>query len=153
MTTFEAMMQWLHADQTGSLVFDERPFVSYSAVVWKKPTGKVYSVRNATDIDEVYSGTMSVYFKCYEPFGKMAYTSYDTVDTDGAMKCCGILEKEEMPSPVLPQAGTYLVYNPGTEICNTVIRIAGTAPNGLTISNGTGDVCKLVSLPSSGYLE
>ena len=38
----------------------------------------MYTVRNDNDLDEVYSGTMSIFFKCYEPFGKMAYTSYDT---------------------------------------------------------------------------
>ena len=151
--TFEDMIRWIHYDNKGDQVFDDRPFVTYSAVVWKKPTGKVYTVRNDNDLDEVYSGTMSIFFKCYEPFGKMAYTSYDTYDADGAMDHCGILEKNEMPVDISPALGTYLIYNPGTEPCDTIIRIGGTAPNGLTIQNSSDDVCKIVSLPSSGYLE
>lgn len=83
----------------------------------------------------------------------MDYIAYDTIDKDGAANHCGILEINEMPDAILTESGTYLVYNPGTEVCDTVIRIAGTAPNGVLIENNNGDICKLVSLPSSGYLE
>lgn len=151
--TFEDMICWIHSDNKGDQVFDDRPFVVYSAVVWKKPTGKVYTIKNENDINEVYSGTISIFFKCYEPFGKMTYNAYDTYDVDGAMAHCGIIEKSEMPDKISPSVGTYLVYNPGTEVCDTIIRVAGSAPNGLTIENSSGDICKQVSLPSSGYLE
>ena len=83
----------------------------------------------------------------------MAYISYDAIDEDGAESHCGILKKGEMPSPIEPAAGTYLVYNPGTEPCGATIRIAGRAPNGLMIENSFGDKCKILSLPESGYLE
>lgn len=130
MNVFEDMIQWLHRDVTGDLVFDERPFVTYTATTWKKPTGKVYSIRKDDGIEELYSGTMSVFFKCYDPFGRMAYTAYDTYDTDNAQAHCGIIESREMPEALSPTLGTHLIYNPGTEICDTVIRIGGTAPNG-----------------------
>lgn len=46
------------------------------------------------------------------------------------------------------------MYNCGTEPCDTKITIAGTAANGLTITNKTnGTKCALSSLPSTGKLE
>lgn len=151
--TFEKMMVWLHQDAYGDQVFDDRPFVAYSAVVWKRPVGKVYSTHDDGRVEETYSGTMTVYFKCHNPYGKMLYTSYEDYDADDAMKHCGIISKSEMPPTVDTELGTYLIYNPGTELCNTIIRVGGSAPNGLTISNSNGDKCVITSLPTSGYLE
>lgn len=155
MSTFERAIGWIKHGEQGEQVFDDRPFVSYSVVVWKKPTGKVYSVKHANGIEPVYSGTLTLYFKAYNPFGKMAYTSYDTYDSDGASRHCGIISKDEMPPTPTKDSRSFLVYNPGTETSDMIIRIGGSAPNGLTITNETtGDVCRLLSLPAApDYLE
>lgn len=151
--TFEKMMVWLHQDTCGDQIFDDRPFVAYSAVVWKKPAGKVYSTHNEGEFEITYSGTITIYFKCHNPYGRMLYTSYKDYDTDGANKHCGIISESEMPPIAKAEPGTYLIYNPGTEVCDTLIRIGGFAPNGLTISNSNGDKCVITLLPTSGYLE
>lgn len=68
---------------------------------------------------------------------------------------CGMLEKDEMPEDPSVNTRDFLIYNPGTETCETLIRIGGSAgEDGVTITNNTnGSECKLLSLPSSGYLE
>lgn len=55
-----------------------------------------------------------------------------------------------MPPTLSAAAGSYLVYNPGTEKAFATIRAAGSAPNGMTITNRTtGDICTLLALPSA----
>jgi len=145
------MIQWLHRDREGKLIFDDRPFVYYNARLAKVVEGKIYTANHEHKwgTETLYSGTITITFKAYDPFGKMTCISYDEYD-EGAMARSGIIKTDEMPPSILPSVGDYLVYNPGTEITDTVIRIAGTAPNGLTITNRTtGDVCKIVSLPSA----
>lgn len=152
------MIQWLHRDKVGKLVFDDRPFVYYDARVAKTIEGKTYTTGHEHKYgdERLYSGTITITFKADDPFGKMTYTYYDENDIDNAMARCGIISKEEMPTAVLPAIGDYLIYNPGTETSDTVIKIAGKAPNGVKITNRTtGDVCELITLPSSSseYLE
>ena len=77
-----------------------------------------------------YSGTVTVYFKAYEPFGKMRYMSYDSYDVDGAAMHCGIIATNEMPPSITPTTGSFLVYNPGTQYADVIIRVGGEAPNG-----------------------
>lgn len=99
--------------------------------------------------EKLYSGTITVTFRADDPFGKMAYTCYEENDVDNAMARCGIIRKDEMPPEIQPKAGNYLIYNPGTEISDTTIYIAGDAPNGVKITNHTtGDICELLALPS-----
>ena len=105
--------------------------------------------------ETVYSGTMTITFSAEDPFGRMSYISYEGQDVDEAQKRCGILPASMMPPTVLANTGEYLIYNPGTEIADTVIRIGGKAPNGVTIENMTnGDKCILLTLPPSpDYIE
>ena len=152
MDTFERIIQWLHRDREGKLIFDDRPFVYYIARVSKVVEGKVYSSSHLHKWgnETLYSGTFTVTFKAYDPFGRMTCVSYPDFDKDGVIDHSGIMREDEMPPAIQPQTGDYLVYNPGTETTDTFISIAGTAPNGLMIRNATtGDVCEIVSLPSS----
>lgn len=156
--TFERMYQWIHRDQAGKLIFDDRPFVYYNVYPSQKPTGKLYPSSdscNSYNKDKLWSGTLTLYFKAFEPFGYMNYTSYEGYDIDGASMYCGIIESHEMPPKIEPSVGDYLVYNPGTEVADTVIRISGTAPEGVSIVNyTTGDKCVLLTLPPDpDYLE
>lgn len=148
----EKMYQWLHRDYEGKLVFDNRPFVYYEVRPSKPPKGNLYPTTeycNSTGVT-LWSGTLTLYFKGYEPHGKMSYIFYEETDVDNAKDHCGILPRSKMPSQISPQAGSYLVYNPGTEKTNTVIRIAGHAPNGVTITNNTtNEKCTLLHLPAN----
>ena len=148
----EKMMMWLGKDRMGDLILDDRPFVRYSPTrISKIVTGKFYPCTTAVSQEMGYSGTMTIQFKCYSAYGEMDKISYDGYDEDGASRYCGILEKSMTPQTLAPSAGDYLIYNPGTQTCDTVITIAGSAPNGVTITNETnGTKCSLVALPSSG---
>ena len=66
-----------------------------------------------------------------------------------------MLKNDEMPAEPTTESRSFLVYNPGTETCETLIRIGGTVgTNGVTIKNDTNNTeCKQLSLPSDGYLE
>lgn len=142
---FEQMLQWIHRDAKGRLIFDDRPFVYYDVCPWKKPEGKIYPMGNSNEgsVDStLWGGTLTLFFKAYDPFGKMLYKSYDDYDFDGAGISSGILETSQMPPSIEAITGDYLVYNPGTETANTIIRIAGSAPNGVMIRNYTnGTAC------------
>lgn len=147
---YERMLQWLHRDREGKLVFDDRPFVYYTVRLAKVVEGKIYTTghEHKWGSETLYSGTITITFNAYDPFGKMTYISYDGYD-EGIMSRSGIIPTDEMPPAIQPSVGNYLVYNPGTEMTDTVIKIAGTAPNGITIRNQTtGDVCEFISLPS-----
>ena len=140
----------------GEQVFDARPFVVYRSVRPKKTVlGKIYTGEYGDRSQILYSGTFTVDFSCYEPYGYLKYKAYDTYDNDGAGMYCGILEQNEMPDVPDETDGSFLIYNPGTEVCNTLIRIGGTTgDDGLTIKNITNETqCVLSSLPQDGYLE
>ena len=96
---------------------------------------------------------MVVTFTAYWPFGYMKYKSYAGTDKDGATNFCGILPSSMMPAAPTTSSTEFLVYNCGTEKCDTQIIIGGTAANGLTLTNQTnGTKCVLTSLPASGNL-
>lgn len=153
--TREKIRWWLDQKTMGELEFDERPFVVYRCVRPKKTVlGKIYTGQYG-DSQELYSGTFTVEFSCYEPYGYLKYKTYDTYDKDGAGMYCGMLEQSEMPAAPAVTDRSFLIYNPGTEVCDTLIRIGGTTgAGGLTIKNITNETqCKLSSLPQNGYLE
>lgn len=148
-TTYERMCQWIHPGQQGKLIFDERPFVYYDAIVAKVPTYKIYMTGDR------FSGTISLFFKAEDPRGRMTYISYDTMDYDAAEQSTGIIENTMMPPAPTKTSRDFLLYNPGTVPCDLTIRIGGTAAKGLTITNMiNGNECVLTSLPSgSDYIE
>ena len=153
--TKERMMQWQDRKTDGRLIFDERPYIYYNVRPSKKPTGKMYTTHHDGFLPDTYSGTQTITFKAYDPYGYMLYSAYDDIDIEGAQKYSGILHVSEMPTPPSTASKSFQLYNCGTETCNTVIRIAGTAPNGLVIKNKTNDqMCSILSLPAApSYLE
>lgn len=136
----ESAVGWFYRGRTGELVFDDRPFVVYTATVSSAVEGTLYNGKDAT---------LTIKMMAYDPFGKMTKKELDGMDEDGSTLYSGIVPKESMPTP--PTApGDYLLYNPGTEMADTVITIAGTAPNGVIIENRTtGDICKFLTIPAS----
>ena len=152
----ERIRAWLDRETMGELVFDDKPFVVYRSVRPKKTlAGKIYTTRYDNMSQDQYSGTFTIDFAVYEPYGYLSYKSYSGVDLDGAAQYCGILETNEMPSSPLTSSRNFLLYNPGTQTCHTVLTIGGTVgTGGQTITNATnGTKCKLSSLPASGYLK
>lgn len=58
-----------------------------------------------------------------------------------------------MPAAPTTSSRQFQIYNCGTEDADTIITLAGSAPNGMTITNLTnGNVCTITSLPISGNL-
>ena len=154
--TREQIRMWLDQNTMGEQVFDDKPFVSYRSVRPRKTVlGKLYTIRHDKDIQDLYSGTFTVDFSIYEPYGYLTYKSFENTDQDGAENYCGMLKTSEMPASPTIASRSFLIYNPGTQACDTLIRIGGTVGSGgVTIQNMTnGAICKLTSLPSSGYLE
>lgn len=153
--TKEKMMLWQDRKTSGLQVFDERPFVYYKVHPTKKLTGKIYQHQTPGYGITQYSGTFTITFTAYDPFGYQTEKCYEDYDMSGIHQYCGILEKNEMPKEPLPTDRSIMVYNCGTERCGAVIRIGGTAPNGQTITNMTNNnVCKLLTLPpESTYQE
>lgn len=136
----EAIVNWFYRAREGQLIFDDRPYVAYDVVVSSVTDGNLYNGKDAT---------LTIKMKAFTPYGKMLYKATDAMDKDGAHVTTGIVEEACMPKLSLA-AGDYLLYNPGTEYADTTIRLAGTAPNGVSIENRTtGAVCKLLAIPSS----
>ena len=151
----ERMLQWLDRKTEGDLIFDDRPFVKYHVRPTKRIELRSYVHSGNVRGNDLYSGTFTIVFTAYDPLGEMMYRFYDGVDQDGAGNYCGILDKSEMPAAPSAESRDFIMYNCGTEQANTIIRIAGTAPNGLTIRNRTnGQTCVIRALPpETGYLE
>lgn len=136
----EEIINWFYRARTGRLVFDDRPFVYYTATVSSILEGSLYNTKDAT---------LTIKMEAFDPFGKMLYKDLDSADSEKAQKTTGMVYREQMPK-ISTKPGEYLLYNPGTEMADTIIRIAGTAPNGVLIENRTtGEICRIVSLPSS----
>ena len=149
--TFTNMRRWLAKDKVGKLVFDTRPDVYY----WVRPTEHInpatYSAEHGWLSQPLFSGTFTVTLTAFNPFGFMRIISYENLE-DGIMtRYSGILPREMMPA--LPDVADtdFLVYNPGTQRCETVIELAGSAPSGLVIRNlSNGSCCKIAGLPAEG---
>ena len=153
--TYEKMKQWLSGRHSGRLIFDDKPWKYYDVYITKKPSGKQYS-QHEHGMEPLYSGTFSITFTAYEPFGKLEYSSYDTVDTDGVTRYCGMLEKSKLPAAPELSDRRFIFYNCGTETAPTIIRVGGTTDkDGFVIRNETtGQKCRLIALPPSpAYLE
>lgn len=59
-----------------------------------------------------------------------------------------------MPDPPLVSDTSFLLYNPGTEMADTVISLSGDVGSGLLIRNlTTGQRCAVRGLPASGLLD
>lgn len=152
--TREAIRRWLDRGTSGELIFDRRAYAAYNVFPTKITTGKIYAVYHPEQNTETYSGTFTVTFSAYEPYGYLRYKSYDTVDVDGATQACGMVSMDMMPAEPTTADTSFLLYNCGTQPCATVFRLSGTAADGLTITNKTnGTKCELTSFPSTGYLE
>lgn len=72
----------------------------------------------------------------------------------GEAEATGILPDAMMPPAPVAAGGSFLIYNPGTERAQTVIRVTGDAGDGVVVRNfTTGQRCKIVNLRPDSLLE
>ena len=103
---------------------------------------------------KLYAGTFTATFTCYEPFGHMFQTSYSGDIDDRTLAHTGLLPAAIMPASPTLETRSFLIYNPGTELAHTVIRIAGDVGSSMLIRNlTTGQRCKVIGLHSDSLLE
>lgn len=151
----EDMVKWLDRRTSGYLIFDERPYARYFVRPTKRIEPKNYGLGYGTN--RRYSGTLTITFTAYWPFAELIYTDegtapmseYDEVD---------LLPAAEMPSSDVHALTETLVYNPGTELGQSIIRFAGsTGSSDLVIRNvANGDECVLkagLTTATGEYLE
>lgn len=148
--TREKIKQWVRRDSAGQLVFDDKPFVYWDVRPGKIPVGNWYMDNNDT-----HSGTVTLTFNCYDPFGHLT-RKYNTpsntgVHDDGASDYCNLIMYDEMPADPVPTDTSFNVYNPGTEECGLTIEISGTTSNPFRFFNATNNTeCVFESLPADG---
>ena len=142
----QAIKNWLHRDSSGSLIFDEMPFVYWNVRPGKIPVGNWY-----LDIDEKNSGVVTITFNAYEPFGYLT-RKYNTVQnpTDNSDMYCNFLYVDDMPDEPTANSTQFDIYNPGTEACGMTIELAGTTNNRFRFFNETnGTYCEFGSIPGN----
>ncbi len=77
-----------------------------------------------------HSGTFEAHFTAHEPFARMLGTSYAGSCCDTVLNETGILSAAMMPESPSVVDDFFLLYNPGTEMAHTVIRMAGEVGDG-----------------------
>lgn len=119
----------------------------YTVRPTKALTYKIYPAENGH-----ISGTFTVTFTAYDPCGYLLYDKLDTTNPDSvkAADYCDILAGSYMPAAPDLNTDDFLLYNCGTEPCDTRICIAGLANDTVKIHNLTNNqTCTLN--PLTGY--
>lgn len=146
--TREKIRRWLSRDTSGKLIFDDRPFVYYNVRPADVPAGEIYNDTGK------YSGTFTITFNAYNPFGYLSRKSNTGDEDDYAEDYCGIIPASMMPAPPTVDSRSFMVYNPGTECCGLDLKIAGSASNPIRfINKRNGSNCVISSFPETGLLE
>lgn len=148
----EGIYRWLDRRYNGELIFDSKPYVAYDVHPSKKIQIALYD-HDADDGSTVYSGTFTVNFTCYTPFGRLLHNSCTGTPSHDESVGTGLLPTAMMPAVPTASSTSFLMYNPGTENADTLIRLSGNVGTGLTIRNlTTGQQCRIVGLQSSSLL-
>lgn len=143
----EDIRKWLHRDTHGQLVFDDMPFVYWNVRPTKIVTGNEYNDSGR------YSGTFSIEFRAYDPFGYLTRKSNSGSETDNASDYCDLLPTGSMPAAPTTSDRAFNIYNPGREVCGLTIRIAGSASNPIEFLNTTNETrCIITELPVGGLI-
>ena len=147
----ENIYRWLYRGTRGRLIFDHKPYCYYDVAVSKRIVITLYDYSDESG-GKLYSGTFTASFTCYEPFGMMFQTNYTTEPGSAALARTGMLPASMMPEAPSIASRSFLLYNPGTEVAHTIIRVAGDVGDGMLIRNlTTGQRCRItlirISLP------
>ena len=121
------------------------------------PTKRIQISLYSSDLPEGtrYSGTFTATFTCYDPFGRLLKSELDTASTEAELSETGLLSAEMTPEAVTTGSSFFLLYNPGTEVGHSIIRLTGdVGEDGLLIRNlTTGQKCKVVNLKANSLLK
>ena len=140
----QAIKEWVRRDSNGMLVFDDMPFVYWVVRPADIPVGNWY-----IDNNEKHSGTVTIKFKAYEPFGYLI-RKYNNGQNDGAEDYCNLIDYSDMPAAPTTSSTSFEVYNPGTEACGMSIELAGSTNNPFRFFNdGNGTSCVFTGLPGN----
>ena len=141
--TREKIRRWLGRDTSGTLVFDDKPFVYWNVRPASVIPGNIY-----LDTNESYSGTFTIKFTAEDPFGYL--TRKSGITDDHAEDYCGIIATASMPSAPTTSSTSFDVYNPGTECCGLNIVVSGTASQPVRfVNNRNKTQCVISSFPSN----
>ena len=141
----QAIKEWVHRDSSGLLVFDDMPFIYWNVRPGKIPAGNWY-----LDSNESHSGTVTLTFNAYEPFGYLT-RKYNNGQNDHSEDYCNLIDAGDMPDAPETSDTSFEVYNPGTETCGLSIEIAGSCSNHFRFFNETnGTFCDFNSIPAGG---
>lgn len=142
-------MEWLFSrGKTGELIFEDRPFLTYIGTVTKIKKFEIYAGN---------SGKITVEITAYYPFAKMdslSVTSYAQYGPSlvGLLKgTTGILTTAMTPDTAITSGlnatKSFLLYNPGDELADVRIKIAGDVGTGVSIyNNRTKQTCVITGL-------
>ena len=155
----EAIERWLHREREGKLIFGDRPYVYYMVRPSAPSKGQVWAQQSLLMLDMTASGKCTITFEACMPFGILDRNYIEDSQYNvsrGMVQRTGLQMKSRMPADPPHVAGDFLVYNPGTEFANPVLKFYGSAPNGLTLTNTTtNESCSLAAfnLASGTYLQ
>ena len=123
------------------------PFVYWNVRPGKIPAGNWY-----LDNGETHSGTVTLVFNAYNPFGYLTrkYNSQTQHSTDGSTDYCNLIDVDDMPAAPTTSSTSFDVYNPGTESCGLSIELAGSTSHPFRFYNeSNGTFCEFNSIPSN----
>lgn len=150
LATRQRIKQWLKRGTRGILVFDDMPFVYWNVVPGKVPVGNWY-----LDTGDTHSGTVTITFTAYEPFGYLTRKGNGNYDYDDNSEAyCRFIKLSEMPADPTTASTSFDIYNPGTEDCGLSIDVSGTSTNPIRFYNETnGTYCEFNSIPSAFHVS
>ena len=143
----EDIRKWLHRNTFGRLMFDDMPFVYWNV----RP---VSIIKGQKYIDSGrYSGTFTITFKAYDPFGYLTRKSNQGDEDDNANDYCDLISSDDMPPNPTTTSRTFSVYNPGREACGLSMILRGQTDNPIEFLNNTnGTRCIIRELPANGLV-
>ena len=140
----EDIRKWLHRDTKGTLIFDDMPFVYWNVRPTNIVPGSIYNDTGK------YSGTFTVRFTAYEPFGYLTRKSNSSSNNDNANDYCDLISSSSMPAAPTTSGSTFNVYNPGREACGLTIRLRGSTSKPIMFMNTTNNTsCVIRALPTN----
>lgn len=143
--TRQAIKRWVKRGTSGRLIFDDMPFIYWNVRPGKIPVGNLYN-----DLNESNSGTVTLTFVAYEPFGYLIRKSNSAHADDDSASYVNFILTTDMPAVPTTSDTRFDVYNPGTEECGLSIELSGSTSNPIRFFNETnGTFCEFSSLPAN----
>lgn len=142
----EKIIRWLDHKQQGKLIFDDRPYCYYDAVVGAEMELQEFPVR--TIYGTRYCGIFTITFVVHDPSGKLFYKTTDNIYGEQMDEETDAISRSQMPLSPDPNGNSFLVYNPGTRDCGLILKVCGdTGKNKITFLNETtGQKCVVLGL-------